>query len=109
MSTHTGPRQGGWQQPVAVVDLDELHGPVEGTVQLPLRVYSSGLGPSETFDLADPGQRMALYQIVLSSGDEDALRRYINGAELRRLWPRLWLSPHVRRAWQPHISNAAAS
>jgi len=109
MSNHTGPRRGGWRQPVTVVDVVELHGPLDGVVHLPLRVYSSGMGPAEAFDLADEAQRIALYQIVLSDGDEDALRSYINGAELRRLWPRLWLSPHVRRAWEPQLAGAAAS
>jgi hypothetical protein len=31
------------------------------------------------------------------------VRRFIDVDELIRLWPHMWLSPHVRTAWCGHI------
>lgn len=94
-------RDGGWKAPVWLPDrLEDLHGPETGLVQLPLRIHSSGAGPAETFDLADDAQRMTLYQIVLENGRAEDICRYIHAEALRRFWDHMWLSPHVRRAWE---------
>lgn len=104
-----GPREGGWRRPVAVPDdLVALRGPLTGKVRLPLRVYSSGAGPGRAFDLADEAERVEVYQIVLAEGGLADVCRYLDGAELLRLWPRLWLPPHVRRAWEPLLGAAAS-
>lgn len=98
-----------WQRPVVVAEnLGELRGPLEGSVQLPIEVHSSGAGPTESFDLADPAMRAALYQLLLRQGRLVDLRQYVNGDELRRLWPQLWLPTYVRRAWVKHFPNRAA-
>lgn len=98
-----------WQRPVVVAEnLGELRGPLEGTVQLSIEVHSSGAGPTESFDLADPAMRAALYQLLLRQGRLVDLRQYVNGDELRRLWPQLWLPTYVRRAWVKHFPNPAA-
>lgn len=103
-----GPRQGGWQRPVSVPeDLSLLRGPVTGQVRLPLHVYSSGRGTARVFDLADESQLVELYQIVLTDGRVEDVCRFIDAVALGRLWPRLWLSEHVRRAWQPLLAAAA--
>jgi hypothetical protein len=97
------------QRPVAVsLDLAELRGSLTGMVRLPLQVYSSGAGPRRVFDLADEAERIELYQIVLTDGRTEDVCAYLNEHELRRLWPRLWLPPHVRRAWHPHLGAAAS-
>lgn len=107
MSTASlGSRRGGWQRPVAVPpDLAGLRGSLTGMVRLPLRVYSSGAGPHRVFDLADEAERIELYQIVLTDGSTEDICAHLNEHGLRRLWPRLWLPPHVRRAWQPHPTS----
>jgi hypothetical protein len=106
--TSLGSRHGGWQRPVAVPsDLSTLRAPLTGTLRLPLGVHSSGSGPDRVFDLADDVQRIELYQIVLTNGSVEDISAFLNRAELLRLWPRLWLPAHVRRAWQP-LLNAAS-
>ena len=107
MGTRHGSRHDGWRQPVAVPrDLNALRGPLSGVVRLPLRIYSSGLGPERTWNLADEDERVTFYKVVLTGGDADDICRYVNLGELRRLWPRLWLPPYVREAWEPLLSEA---
>jgi hypothetical protein len=94
-------RDGGWTAPVSLPErLEDLHGPAGGAVRLPLRVHSSGAGPEQMFDLGDDAQRAELYEIVLENGAVDDICRYVHAGELRQLWDRMWLSPHVRRAWE---------
>lgn len=105
MTVSLGPRRDGWQRPVSVpADLSALQGPVAGRVRLPLQVYSSGLGPKRVFDLAIVAERIEVYQIVLTDGRLQDVRRFLNAEELRRLW----LAEHVRRAWQPLVVVAAS-
>ncbi|MGH9231053.1 MAG: hypothetical protein ACRD07_20385 [Acidimicrobiales bacterium] len=69
-----------------------------GVVELPLRVRWSG--PTKTYDLNDPRDRLRVYEQVLREGNDDDVRRYIDVNELRRLWDELVLPGHVRRAWE---------
>lgn len=102
-------RERGWERPVAVpASLDELRGGLSGEVALPLRLAWSGVAAS-SFDLAVEHDRRLLYELVLTEGSVDDVRAYVNGAELVRLWDALWLSPHVRRAWEPLIAAASAA
>jgi hypothetical protein len=104
-----GPRRAGWQRPVSLpTDLADLRGPLTGLVRLPLHVYASGRGPARGFDLADEAERAEVYQIVLTDGTTEDVCRYVNGEELLRLWPRLWLPAHVRQAWQPRLGLDAS-
>jgi hypothetical protein len=89
-------------------ELDELRGPLTGLVRLPLRVYASGQGPGRAFDLANDAERAEMYQVVLTDGTTEDVCRYVNREELLRLWPRLWLAPHVRQAWEPRLGPAAS-
>lgn len=108
-TTTLGPRRGGWDRPVASPDaLEDLDGPITGTVQLPLHAYSSGAGPGRVFDLGKVAECIELYQIVLTDGTREDLCGYINHAELLRLWRRLWLPEHVRRVWEPLLGVAAS-
>jgi hypothetical protein len=98
-------REHGWERPVAVPgSLDELAGPLTGEVALPVRLAWSG---QRSFDLAIEHDRRLLYELVLTEGGIEDVRRYVAAAELVRLWDDLWLSPHVRRAWQALIATAA--
>ncbi|MFB7461809.1 hypothetical protein [Streptomyces sp. NPDC056188] len=52
--------------------LDELHGPSQGVVKLPLHMVWSGMS---SYDLGKPRQRMGLYRTVLHEGLRDDLPR----------------------------------
>ena len=109
-SAQLEPRCGGWSRFVSVPDdLDRLDGALAGEVRLPLGLYSSGQGPERAFDMGDEVERIELYEIVLTNGAEDDVCRFVNRGELVRLWSRLWLPDHVRRAWQPRLPLASAS
>jgi len=93
-------------------DLAELHGPVTGTVALPLWL-SWSLPPGHEFDLAEPDMRRWLYQTVLreAAGAED-LAGYLDADTLIALWPGLWLPRGVRQAWEdrhPVLRAASAA
>ena len=89
--------------------LGELRGPLEGEVGLSLLVFWSGPDPaSARWDLADPAARRSLYEIVLQQGGLDELRTLINGPELVRLWPSLYLPVWVRQAWSGLIASASS-
>lgn len=70
--------------------------PVTGRVKLPNRIAWSGQGE---FDLEDRRDRMYVYQLVMTEGSEDDVRRYIDVAHLVEMWDDMWLSPHVRERW----------
>jgi hypothetical protein len=81
-----------------VDDLGRLHGPLEGTLQLPLHLDASA---RSTFDLADEHRRELLYQLVLLEAGSDAdLEEWLDAAELVRMWPQLYLPRVVRAAWE---------
>lgn len=103
-------RVGGWDRPVfSVVALETMRGPLAGVVRLPLSMHSSGAGPAEEFDFADPADRRAAYQIVLTNGDSADAARLLDADELLRLWPTLWLPNHVRRAWERYLMSTPAT
>jgi hypothetical protein len=55
-----------------------------GVVELPQRVSWSG--PPIQWDLADRRQRAGVYEIVLSEGTDDDVRRFIEVDQLLDLW-----------------------
>ena len=96
---------------LVALDLGDLHGPVTGPVELPLRLFWSGTG--RTFDVGDPGTRQWVYETVLqeASRPED-LTAFLDGQALVALWPRLFVPKGVRRAWEdahPVLCAAAAA
>lgn len=103
-------REHGWERPVAVPEsLDELNGSLVGMVRLPLRLSWSGPAERRAFDVAVEHDRRMLYEVVLTEGTIEDVRRYVDATELLRLWGGLWLSPHVRRSWEPLIAAASAA
>ena len=70
----------------------------QGEVQLPIHIWWSE--PKRVFDLRSPTDRIRLYELVLSEGDEADVRFYIRFDDLRTLWRQLFLPRHVREAWQ---------
>ena len=79
--------------------LDELHGPTQGVVELPLHLAWSGM---TSYDLGKPRQRMGLYRTVLHEGLHDDLPRYLNQGLLLQLWPvlRTLVGLSVRTVWE---------
>ncbi|MFE7834789.1 hypothetical protein ACFU53_01530 [Streptomyces sp. NPDC057474] len=79
--------------------LDELVGPEQGRVELPLHIAWSGL---RTLDLNLPRQRMSLYRTVLAEGMRDDLCRFLNKDILLELWPVLHklISRAIKDVWE---------
>lgn len=98
----------GWVRDVPVPRaLDELKGPLRGSVSLPARLFWSGPDPRAVcWNLANPARRRDLYEIVLVEGGLDDIRELVNPIELTRLWEQMYLPPWVRTAWQPLIDAA---
>lgn len=87
-------------RPVIVpASLESLHGPVEGLVELPQRLFWSAA--ERVFDLSDRDRLTEMYEAVFDAArTETDLAEYLNGEVLARLWPELALAPRVRRAWE---------
>ncbi len=77
--------------------LDDLHGPWQGIVVLPVHLTWHGL---REFDVAREKPRLLLYSIVISQGRRNDLARFVNPMRLRDDWPqlRLLVSSRMRRA-----------
>ncbi len=86
--------------------LDDLHGPAEGTVELPLHLAWSGL---RAYDVSDPRLRMSMYQAVLAEGRRVDVEQYICADHLRSDWPRLrkLMGRPLRKAWETHFPGLA--
>ncbi|MFD9099144.1 hypothetical protein [Streptomyces collinus] len=87
--------------------LDELRGPIEGVVELPLHVAWSGM---TSYDLGKPRQCMGLYRTVLHEGLRDDLPRFLNRDLLLQMWPvlRTLVGRTVRSVWEEAFPQLAA-
>ncbi|WP_122618363.1 hypothetical protein [Streptomyces sp. Tu 4128] len=87
--------------------LDELHGPTQGIVELPLHMAWSGM---TSYDMGKPRQRMGLYRTVLHEGLRDDLPRYLNEDLLLELWPvlRTLVGRTVRTVWENAFPQLAS-
>jgi hypothetical protein len=77
--------------------LEDLHGPWQGVVVLPVHLTWHEL---REFDVAKRRPRLLLYSIVISQGRRNDLARFLNAQRLREDWPqlRLLVSSKMRRA-----------
>ena len=91
---------------VVAEDLDDLHGPTQGTVTLPQHLDWSG---SAVYDLDRPARLASMYKAVLNEarGVED-LRHWLDRRALVELWPTLWLPPRLRGMWEARFPQLAA-
>jgi hypothetical protein len=98
----------GDRKPYLVAEtLEELHGPIAGTVELPHHLDWSG---SPEYVLDRPARLASMYRTVLNeAATVDDLRDWIDGATLVRLWPELWLPPQLRRRWENRFPELAAA
>lgn len=87
--------------------LEQLRGPMEGVVELPLHVAWSGM---TSYDLGKPRQRMGLYRTVLHEGLHDDLPRFLNRDLLLQMWPvlRTLVGRTVRSVWEEAFPQLAA-
>jgi hypothetical protein len=94
---------------VVAASLEELRGPAEGVVELPLWLFWSSA--DRTFDLGDRDIRLWLYQTVLrEAGRAEDLAAYLDRDTLIAVWPDLYLPRGVRQAWEDrHPALRAAS
>lgn len=94
---------------VVATDLAALRGPLNGRWQLPLHLDASARA---VYEFADPDEREEAYQLVLLEAASPAdLEQWLDGTELLRLWPHLYLPRVVRAAWQaqqPDLALAGA-
>jgi len=87
--------------------LNDLRGPIQGVVELPLHIAWSGMS---SYDLGNPRQRMGLYRTVLHEGLREDLPRYLNQDLLLRLWPvlRTLVGRTVRAVWEDAFPQLAS-
>ncbi|MEV0636531.1 hypothetical protein AB0I77_16505 [Streptomyces sp. NPDC050619] len=87
--------------------LDELDGPTQGIVDLPLHMAWSGM---TSYDMSKPRQRMGLYRTVLHEGLQDDLPHYLNQDLLLQLWPvlRTLVGRTVRTVWEDAFPQLAS-
>ena len=82
--------------------IDDLHGPWQGIVVLPVHLTWHGL---REFDVAHTRPRLLLYSIVIRQGRRNDVARYLNAERLRDDWPQLGglLSSRTRRACERRL------
>ncbi|MEV6757663.1 hypothetical protein [Streptomyces sp. NPDC051214] len=91
--------------------LEELSGPADGTVNLPLHVVWSG---RRSYTLDRPKSRMSLYRTVLAEGQRQDLIDFLDRDLLIKQWPvlRTLISRPARDAWEaafPDLASAGAT
>lgn len=86
--------------------LSELDGPTEtGVVILPSHLdWSSG----RRYDLGDAHDRRRVYEMVLREGTVADQRRYVDSAELVRVFDELFLPEPIRDAWRRLLGQRVA-
>jgi hypothetical protein len=87
--------------------LDELRGPAQGVVVLPVHLTWYGL---REFDVSDAPSRVRLYTIVLSQGERKDIARFLHPGLLCHDWPQLraLVTPQVRNACARRFALPAA-
>lgn len=98
-------------RPYLVPDsLDELSGPTDGALVLPVSLDWS---QQRRYDLGIDKDRRRLYETVIREAMSlDDLRSLLDAGLLVRLWPMLWLPPRARKLWEerfPELRQVAAA
>jgi hypothetical protein len=86
--------------------LADLHGPASGVIVLPRHLSWPGM---REFDVTDAVIRRSMYGIVLTQGQRNDVKRFLNPALLRQDWPLLAasLDPRLRRWCERRFGLAA--
>ena len=99
----------GSRRPYAVPEaMADLHGPVNGLVELPSAIAWTG---RRTYDLEAPADLVVMYErVIVEAPTVEVLDSLINQGNLLSVWGRLYLPQHVRQLWQsrfPQLASAA--
>ncbi|WP_406054000.1 hypothetical protein OG462_42585 [Streptomyces sp. NBC_01077] len=88
--------------------LEDLNGPTQGTVDLPLHVVWSG---RRSYQLEGVRSRMGLYRTVLAEGLREDLEAFLDQDLLISQWPilRTLISRPLREAWEDAFPELAAA
>ncbi|MEV8018062.1 hypothetical protein AB0O76_17335 [Streptomyces sp. NPDC086554] len=87
--------------------LDDLVGPVSGTVILPRYI---DWGPHYTYALSDDADLLVMYERVIREAPTPAdLHTYLNAAILRQRWHDLFLPAPARAGWESRFPELAAA
>lgn len=88
--------------------LEDLAGPVQGTVDLPLHVAWSG---RRSYELSGLKSLVSLYRTVLAEGHRQDLEAFLNRDLLIDQWPilRTLISRFIREAWENAFPELAAA
>lgn len=90
----------------APTKLDELHGPHDGRVRLPINVYWA---PTYTFDLANESDVVEAYQATLREGCAIDQVELLNRDLLVSVWHELLLPVRVRSLWEGRFPELTAA
>lgn len=94
-------------KPYEVVgSLEDLHGPAQGTIRLPIWVRWIDDGD---IDVADLGGVRVAYQALLAEGVEEIQAQLMNKHTLIRVWPQLSLDSRVRELWETRFPELMAA
>ena len=76
--------------------IEELRGPAQGVIMLPRHLSWPGM---REFDVTDGATRRSMYGIVLTQGQRNDVKRFLNPALLAQDWPLIAvaLDPRLRR------------
>jgi hypothetical protein len=106
------PRRAVWprsRRGVIVDDLNELHGPTSGVIELPHRMFWQ---PDRRVDLDNPALLRWMYETVLREAvTVEELRSWLDGPTLVRVWRDLYIPRPIRYLWEsqyPDLQRAAA-
>jgi hypothetical protein len=85
--------------------LEDLCGPARGVIVLPRHLSWPGM---REFDVTDDSTRRSMYGIVLTQGQRNDVKRFLNPALLRQDWPHLrtLLDPKLRRRCERRFALA---
>lgn len=90
-------------------DLDELHGPTSGVIELPHRLFWQ---PDRRVNLDNPALLQWMYETVLREAvTTEELRSWLDGPTLVRVWHDLYIPRTIRDIWEnqhPALRRAAA-
>ncbi|MBK5238983.1 MAG: transcriptional regulator [Actinomycetales bacterium] len=90
-------------KPYAVPEnLDDLRGPANGQVTLPLSIY---WGPDAEIDLDTLGGIVKAYQALIREGLVADQLNFLNRNRLIEIWPELLLPAKVRERWENLFSE----
>jgi hypothetical protein len=87
--------------------IEDLRGPARGVIVLPRHLSWPGM---REFDVTDDATRRSMYGIVLTQGQRNDVKRFLNPGLLAADWPLISpaLDPRLRRWCERRFARASA-